>query len=166
LLTRLSRNVPGVPVAACVDAIYITPERGRDLRAVGEIMAVAGAGLEGDRYQLGRGSFSRWPGDGRAVSLIAAEAIEAIHAETGLDLSSGRSRRNIVTRGIDVASLNGRKFRIGEAVFRGTRLCTPCKYLERLIGPGTFEALKGRGGLRADILETGVIRAGDEIVAL
>jgi MOSC domain-containing protein YiiM len=164
LLTRLSRNVPGVVAAPCVDAIYITPDRGLPLKETGEVLAIAGAGLEGDRYQLGRGSFSRWPGDGRAVSLIAAEAIEAILAETGLDLSGGRSRRNIVTLGVELAGWNGRKFRIGEAVFRGTRLCTPCKYLERLVGPGTFDTLKGRGGLRADILETGSIRAGDEIV--
>ena len=158
--------MPGIVAAPCVSAIYIAPDRGLALQEVGEVLALAGAGLAGDRYQLGRGSFSRWPGDGRAASFIAAEAIEAILAETGLDLSNGRSRRNIVSRGVDLAALNGRKFRIGEAVFRGTRLCTPCKYLERLIGPGTFEALKGRGGLRADILETGMIRAGDEVVIL
>ena len=131
-----------------------------------QVLAIAGAGLEGDRYQLGRGSFSRWPGDGRALSLIAAEAINAIFAETGLDLSDGRSRRNVVTRAVELAALNGRKFRIGEAIFRGTRLCTPCKYLERLVGPRAFDAMKGRGGLRADILQSGVIRAGDEIVVL
>jgi MOSC domain-containing protein YiiM len=149
-----------------VDAIYVTGNRRLDLRAVEEILAIAGAGLDGDRYQLRRGSFSRWPGDGRAVSLIAAEAIEAISAETGLDLSNGRSRRNVVTRGVDLATLNGKKFRIGRAVFRGTRLCTPCKYLNRLVGPGAFDALKGRGGLRADILESGVIRVGDEVHTL
>jgi MOSC domain-containing protein YiiM len=110
-----------------VDAIYVTPERGFVLQEVGEVRAIAGAGLEGDRYQLGRGSFSRWPGDARAVSLIAAEAIEGILAQTGLDLSGGRSRRNLVTRGVELAGLNGRKFRIGEAVLRGTRLCTPCR---------------------------------------
>jgi MOSC domain-containing protein YiiM len=158
--------VSGLVAARCVDAIYVTPDRGLDLQPVGEVMAIAGVGLEGDRYQLGRGSFSRWPGDGRAASLIAAEAIEAILAETGLDLSNGRSRRDIVTRGVDLAALNGKKFRIGAAVFRGTRLCTPCRYLERLVGPGTFEAIKGRGGLRADIVQSGVIRAGDEVVVL
>lgn len=158
--------MPEVVAVPCVDAIYIAPDRALELRAIDEVLAIAGKGLEGDRYQLGRGSFSRWPGDGRAVSLIAAEAIDEIFVETGLDLSNGRSRRNIVTRGVDLAVLNGKRFRIGEAVFRGTRLCTPCRYLERLVGPGTFDAIKGRGGLRADIVESGVIRAGDEIVAL
>jgi MOSC domain-containing protein YiiM len=152
--------------ADCVHAIYIAAARGLNLHSLSEVRAIAGQGLEGDRYQLGRGSFSRWLGDGRAVSLIAVETIGAISSETGLDLSSGRSRRNIVTRGVHLQELNGRRFRIGDAVFRGTRLCAPCTYLERLVGPGTFDALRGRGGLRADILESGMIRAGDEIILL
>jgi MOSC domain-containing protein YiiM len=149
---------------AVVEMIYVASVRGEPMRSLTQVRAVAGEGLEGDRYQVGQGSFSRWPGDGRAVSLIEIEAVEAILRETGIDVAAGQSRRNIVTRGVRLAGLNGRRFRIGTAVFRGTRLCAPCGYLERLVGPGTFAALKGRGGLRADIVEGGVIRAGDEIV--
>jgi MOSC domain-containing protein YiiM len=147
-----------------VEAIYVASERGQPMQSVIEVVAVAGQGLVGDRYQLNRGSFSRWPDAGRAVSLIEAEAIKDVLRETGIDLRDGRHRRNIVTRDIRLAELNGRTFRIGAATFRGARLCAPCGYLERLVGPGTFAALKGRGGLRAGIIDAGAFRVGDAIV--
>ena len=146
--------------------IFIGPGRRVPLVEASEIRAVPGRGLEGDRYFAGIGSFSRWPGSGRAVSLIEAEAIDAVRAEHGIDLSAGHSRRNLVTRGVRLLDLDGRAFRIGTAAFRGVRPCAPCAYLERLVGPGTFDALKGRGGLRADVIEEGVIRAGDVLVLL
>ena len=149
-----------------VRAIYIAPAARAAMTAVDQVLAVAERGLEGDRYFFGEGSFSRWPGTGRNVTLIEAEAIEAARDETGIDLSDGRSRRNIVTAGVRLAELNGRKFRIGDAVLRGTRECAPCKHLERLTEPGVEDAFKGRGGLRAEILQGGVIRAGDVIEPL
>lgn len=150
-------------MAGHLESIFIAPAARVALVAVPEVVAIADRGLAGDRYSEGTGAFSRWPGLGRAVSLIAAEAIEAILREANVDLAEGRSRRNLVTRDVDLASLNGRKFRIGDALFRGARLCAPCGYLERLVGPGAFAALRGRGGLRADILESGLVRAGDAI---
>lgn len=84
-------------------------------------------------------------------------------SEHGIDLSNGRSRRNIVTSGLKLEELQGRKFRIGTAVFRGERPCAPCQFLEGLTEPGVFEALKNRGGWRADILTEGVIHVGDAI---
>ena len=149
-----------------VAAIYIAPDRGAAMAAVAEAVAAADRGLEGDRYFHGRGSFSRWPGEGRAITLIEQEAIDAILAEHGIDLRDGRGRRNVVTAGVALAELNGRKFRIGEALLRGARLCAPCRYLERLIGPGTYDAMKGRGGLRANIERGGLIRVGDAVEPL
>jgi MOSC domain-containing protein YiiM len=149
-----------------LDSIFIAPSAKARPIPVPDVRALAGQGLEGDRYALGVGSFSRWPGGGRAVSLIEAEALDAIHHETGIDLREGRSRRNLVTRGVRLTQLVGRTFRIGTAVFRGDRPCQPCKFLERLTAPGAFAALNGRGGLRADVIETGVVRPGDEIVPL
>ena len=128
-----------------------------------EVLAVPERGLEGDRYFHGRGSFSRWPGEGRDVTLIEREAVDFLLREHGIDLRDGRSRRNITTAGGSLAELNGRKFRIGGAVLRGARECAPCRHLERLIVAGLFDAMKGRGGLRANILEGGTIRVGDVI---
>ncbi len=144
-------------------AIYVAPVARATMTPVVEVLAVSERGLDGDRYFLGEGSFSRWPGTGRNVTLIEEETIENVRAETGIDLSGGRSRRNIVTAGIRLAELNGRQFRVGQALLRGTRECAPCKHLERLTEPGVEAAFKGRGGLRAEILRGGVIRAGDVI---
>jgi MOSC domain-containing protein YiiM len=146
-----------------VDSVWLAGEAGAALEDVSEALAIAGRGLAGDRYARGLGSFSRWPGGGRAVSLIEAEVIEAVAAGHGLDLSGGRSRRNIVTRGVRLNELVGKRFRVGGALFRADRLAQPCGYLERRVGPGLQAALRGRGGLRADVLEAGVIRPGDAV---
>jgi MOSC domain-containing protein YiiM len=146
--------------------IWISPAARAPLVGLAEVRAVPGRGLEGDRYFFARGSFSRWPGTGRAVSLIAEETLEAVCAEHGFDLRGGRSRRNLVTSGIGLTDLQERTFRIGTAVLRGVRSCAPCHYLERLTEAGVFDALKGRGGLRADVIEEGILHIGDAIELL
>ncbi|HEX5269831.1 MAG TPA: MOSC domain-containing protein [Gemmataceae bacterium] len=146
-----------------VHAIYIVAGRGRPLLAVPEVLAVAGKGLEGDRYFLGKGSLSRWPGPGRQVTLIEHEALEAVRDEHGLDLGGGLARRNIVTRGVELGDRKGQRFRIGTALFRAVQPCQPCGYLERKTQAGAFAALKGRGGLRAEVPEGGVIRVGEAV---
>ncbi len=134
--------------------------------AAGAVDVLAGQGFAGDRYALGTGAFSRWPGSGRAVTLIEREAIDVILRETGIDFTGGESRRNVVTTGTELAAFNGKVFRIGTAILRGARLCAACMYLQRLVGPGVFDAMKGRGGLRVDVVEPGVIRVGDPIEAV
>ena len=146
--------------------IWISATARDPLLSIAEVRAVPGRGLEGDRYFFERGSFSRWPGKGREVSLIAEEALDAVRAEHGIDLREGRSRRNLVTSGIALDDLQERTFRIGTAVFRGVRPCAPCEYLERITEAGVFEALKGRGGLRADVIEEGILHVGDSIDVL
>jgi MOSC domain-containing protein YiiM len=145
-----------------ISAIHVAAGAGEPLLAVSRVQAVPGRGLEGDRYFLGQGSFSRWPGTGRALTLIEQEVIEAVLAG-GLDLTDGRSRRNVTTSGIALLGLIRRRFRIGTALFWGERPCEPCAYLERRIGAGLVEVLKGRGGLRTEVLEEGFFQVGDAI---
>jgi MOSC domain-containing protein YiiM len=154
----------GLTMNGLVRAIYLASSAGEALTAVSEVRALIGRGLEGDRYERGIGSFSRWPGTGRAVTLIEQEVIDSVLDATGLDLDTGRSRRNIVTEGVRLNVLVGKTFRIGTVLFRGERLAEPCAYLQRRIGEGLVEVLKGRGGLRADVLEEGIIRAGEALV--
>ena len=154
-----------VSVLGVIEAISIAPTARAGLILVPSAEAVAGRGLVGDRYYLGVGAFSRWPGEGRQITLIEAEAVDAIMSETGIDLSAGRHRRNVVTRGFRLADLFERRFRLGRALLRGQRLCAPCTYLERLVVPGVFAALRGRGGLRAEIIEGGTIAVGDRVDA-
>lgn len=149
-----------------VEGIYLTGANGEPLAGVDRAGAVAGRGLEGDRYFSGKGEFSGGVRAGRALTLIEAEAIEALAAERGIQLASGESRRNLVTRGIGLNDLVGRRFRVGEVECYGDRLCDPCNYLEKHTLPGALKGLANRGGLRADILTDGEISVGDPVVAL
>ncbi len=147
-----------------VIGIYITAVRGELPVAVEAVAALAGAGLSGDRYAVGAGTWSGWPGTGRAVTLIAAEVLDSLLAP--YRLSAPEARRNLLTRGVDLNALVGREFCIGGARLRGQRLCEPCRHLEELTRPGVAARLSGRGGLRADVLESGLIRRGDALEIL
>jgi MOSC domain-containing protein YiiM len=149
-----------------VHSIHLAPDAESPVVAVNEVLAVPERGLEGDRYFHGRGSFSRWPGEGRDVTFIELEVVEAILREHDVDLRDGRSRRNIVTSGGSLAELNGKTFRIGRAVVWGARECAPCRHLERLLSAELMESMKGRGGLRGNVRQGGVIRVGDVIEPL
>jgi MOSC domain-containing protein YiiM len=131
--------------------------------SVSEIRAVPGQGLEGDRSFRKTGTHSTWPGTGREVTLVEAEASEAIARESGIVLAPGASRRNITTRGVPLNHLVGRRFRVGEVMLEGVRLCEPCGHLESLTQAGVREGLIHRGGLRARILRKGLIRVGDPV---
>lgn len=146
-----------------VFAIHATPEAAGEMVSVAEIRAVPGQGLEGDRYFRKAGTYSNRPGTGREVTLIEAEAVEAIAREAGIVLAPGASRRNITTRGVALNHLVGKQFRIGEVILEGVRLCEPCGHLEGLTQAGVREGLIHRGGLRARILTEGTIRVGNPI---
>lgn len=145
-----------------VVSIHITKAAGQPMETVPEARAIAGRGLEGDRYFLGTGYYSSRPADGRELTLIETETLEALPA-LGIKLSAAESRRNIATAGVPLNHLVGREFRVGEVRLRGTRLCEPCRYLEGLTQAGAMSALVHRGGLRALILADGFIRVGDPI---
>jgi MOSC domain-containing protein YiiM len=126
------------------------------LARVDRVEAVAGRGLEGDRYYEGRGTFSG-PGRGYQVTLVEAEALDAV------DLPWEQARRNIVTRGIALNALVGRRFTVGTVECVGRRLAEPCSHLEKLTRPGLLRPLVHRAGLRADILRGGTIATGDRV---
>jgi hypothetical protein len=140
-----------------VEAIAIAPDAEAPMTLVDAVTAHAGRGLEGDRYVDGRGTFSNRYARGIDVTLIEAEALEA------LGFTPADARRNVVTRGIDLNALTGARFRIGDVEVQGQRLCEPCAHLARL-SPGTLRPLVHRGGLRADIVVGGTIRVGDPVL--
>jgi len=144
------------PARGMVAAVLITARAEAPLARVHEAQALAGRGLAGDRYAAGRGTFSG-PRRGYELTLAEAEVLDEIQ------LPWEQARRNIVTRGISLNGLVGRRFRIGSVECVGRRLAEPCAHLERLARPGLLRPLVHRGGLRADITEGGVIRPGDEI---
>jgi len=108
------------------------------------------------------GTFSK-PLPDRELTLIEAEAIEAVKHEYDFELAPGDARRNVVTRGVALNHLVGREFQIGDVKIRGIRLCEPCKHLQRLTGRDVILGLTHRGGLRAQILTEGTIHVGDPV---
>jgi MOSC domain-containing protein YiiM len=135
------------------------------MKSVREVRALAGQGLEGDRYALKLGTYSNQPGSGRDVTLIEMEALEALKGDYQITLEPGSTRRNIVTRGVALNHLVGVEFTVGDAILRGTRLCDPCAHMEKLTVKGAMRGLIHRGGLRAEIIRGGVIRIGDPVGA-
>lgn len=145
-------------MAGRVEGIFISPERGLLPEPVESVRALAGRGLEGNRY-----FFQSDAPPGTALTLIAAEAVEAMEREDGISIEPHESRRNVVTRGIDVNELVGKTFRIGDVECRGIELCEPCTHLQAMTKPGIIKGLAHRGGLNADILSDGEIRIGDAV---
>ena len=147
-----------------VESIHIAMSAEAPVRGMAEVTAIAGVGLECDRYAARTGSFSARPKPGRQITLIEAESIAALERELGMTLAPGETRRNLVTRGIALNHLVGREFTVGEVRLRGHELCEPCGDLARMTGKlQILPGLVHRGGLRAEILEGGVIRVGDEV---
>jgi MOSC domain-containing protein YiiM len=148
--TRTTGTVEAIAIAAAAEA---------PMALVEQATARAGQGLEGDRYAGGEGTFSNPHSRGHDLTLIEAEVVDS------LGVAPEVPRRNVVTRGIDLNALVGRRFRVGEVECEGQRLCEPCAHLQRLTEPRLLRALVHRGGLRADIVSGGVIRVGDALVA-
>jgi MOSC domain-containing protein YiiM len=146
-------------------AIQIGRQAEGRLESVPEVRVIPGKGLEGDRYFRGEGSFSKNPGGGRQVTLVASEMLDVLRDEYGIALQAAETRRNLVTKGVSLNDLVGQVFQIGSVRLKGVRLAEPCSHLERLTQPGVIKGLVHRAGLRADILDEGVLRVGDEIVA-
>ena len=143
-------------------SINTAPDAGHPLVEVPDVYAVPGRGLKGDRYFFEQGSFSRWPGPHRDVSLIAVEDLKHIENESGIVLSVQDSRRNILTQDVPLRDLLKKEFYVGNVLMRGERLCQPCKYLARLLNePHLVKAMINKGGIRARILSEGTIRKGD-----
>jgi MOSC domain-containing protein YiiM len=146
-----------------VEAIYISGTAAAPTKALDAVLAIPGVGLEGDRYALKLGTFYK-PLPDYELTLIEAEAVEAMRRDYGVELAAGDARRNIVTRGVALNHLVGKEFTVGNVRIRGIRLCEPCDHLERLTGKPVLKGLLHRGGLRAQILTEGTIHAGDEVV--
>ena len=151
-----------------VEGIFTTPSAGQSMVSHLEATAVAGRGLLGDRYHDGVGYYSERPseGGGREVTLIEAEELDRLRREHGLELTPIESRRNVVTRGIRLLDLIGRRFKVGKVVCEGVKICEPCAYLEELTGKPVNEPLVHRAGLRANVLVGGRLRVGDVVEAI
>ena len=141
-----------------IDQICIAPSEGGEIQEVAEIEAIPGTGLSGDRYCKPNAAPET------QITLIEAEAIDEFNQTFSLNLSATQFRRNVITRDVQLNSLEGKSFSVGEVKLRGIELCEPCAYLQNLLQiPGLVKQLTHKGGLRCEILSDGVIRSDDLI---
>ena len=153
----LNELLARLPQRGVVEWIGVRPARRIPLTRVEEAEARAGSGLTGDH-------FSGSPESKRQVTLIQAEHLQVIAQLLRHEsLDPGLLRRNIVVRGINLLALNGARFSIGGALFEGTGACHPCSRMEEALGTGGYNAMRGHGGITARVLESGIIRRGDEV---
>ncbi|WP_369132134.1 MOSC domain-containing protein [Modestobacter sp. I12A-02662] len=147
-----------------VEGLAVAPAAEAEMRLIEVASARAGRGLDGDRYAAGAGTFSPRAGHrpGYDLTLMAAEVLDEL-ATAGHAIDFAATRRNVLTRGIDVNALVAVTFRIGDVLCAGRRLCEPCVHLDRLSGPGLLRPLIHKGGLRVDVLTDGEIRLGAPI---
>jgi len=147
---------PGPSEDMTVVAIHLAADHGAPVRPVESVRARAGVGLEGDRHYFPHGDAR----PGEALTLVEEEVV----AEVGLP--AGGTRRQVTVRGVRLAELIGRRFRVGGVECYGVEICEPCLTLERNTRPGIIKDLVHRAGINADILTDGTISIGDEVAVL
>lgn len=156
--SELYRLMSQFPRSGRVQWIGLRPAREVEMVEVDEAEAVAGKGLQGDRYMLANSSGKR------GVTLIQAEHLPAIAALSGhAAVAPAVLRRNLVVAGIPLLALKGRRFRVGGVLLEATGSCDPCSRMEAALGPGGFNAMRGHGGLTARILDGGTLHVGDAV---
>ena len=147
-------------MGAKVDAIFVSAGNGMPVNRIGRVRALKARGLEGDRYCMDENVVDE---EQCQVTLISAESLAEAESISGLRLSSGEHRRNLVIAGIELDELRNQRFSIGEAVMEYSGERPPCGYLERLTERGMKKTLEGRGGICARVVKSGWIEEGAPI---
>jgi MOSC domain-containing protein YiiM len=143
-------------------SIQIAEQEGAPLVEVDQVHAVAGRGLEGDRFFINEGEEGKRKPSFQ-ITLLEMEAVEALEIERNIKVSPLELRRNLVTRGVRLNELVGKEFTVGKVLLKGILLCEPCGHLASKTEAGVLPGLVHRGGLGADILRTGTIHINDPI---
>ena len=121
--------------------------------AVKQVECVAGKGIYGDRFFDFKEDYKG------QITFFAQEVFDDVCHQLGVSgKSPGVTRRNVITRGVDLNSLIGNRFEVQGIVFEGVAECSPCHWMNEAIAPGAEAALHARGGLRAKILTDGKLR--------
>ena len=152
--------MPGV-----VEQIAISPVETVLPEPVESVELLPDQGPRGDRHFAAEPDPARRK-EGYDLTLIEAEALEAFTAETGIPLSHEESRRNVLTRGVRLNDLVGKRFRVGGVECEGVQLCEPCSHLQGLTRDGVLRGMVHRAGLNANVITGGTIATGDEVAEL
>jgi len=147
LMQRFSK--PGI-----VSAISVRPQRLEAPIIINQVRAIEKKGLEGDRSK----------GGNRQVTLIQKEHMAVVSSFLGKEsIEFTLTRRNILVEGINLLSLKGKQFQIGEAILQYSGDCHPCSRMEDALGEGGYNAMRGHGGITAKIIKSGLISKGDAV---
>ncbi len=153
-LKTLFRSMPQI---GKVEWIGVRPKSDDKMTVLNSVSVTADGGLEGDRFDGGRTGT-------RQVTLIQREHLETVAKLLGQDTIDPKlTRRQIVVSGINLKALKKTRFQIGSVVLEGTADCPPCSRMERNLGPGGYNAMRGHGGLCARVIEDGTISLEDEV---
>jgi len=136
----------------------VTNNNNQKIREVNSIQVLANQGIIGDRH------FKEFNDPYSQLSLIESENIDYYNIKYGLDIPYIDFRRNIITKGIRLNDLIGKKFLVGEVELEGIDLCRPCRHLcELLDQDNIIKEFLRRGGLRCQILSSSSIEIGNKI---
>ncbi|MCX7084528.1 MAG: MOSC domain-containing protein, partial [Methylococcales bacterium] len=138
--------------------IGVRPAKGEPMLVVDEVLADKRSGLMGDRYNGNSGR--------RQVTLLQYEHLAVLESMLGKAIAPETIRRNLLIKGVNLLALKNCQFKIGEAVFQMTGLCHPCSKMENKLGAGGYNAMRGHGGINAQVLQGGLIRVGDKLTVL
>jgi MOSC domain-containing protein YiiM len=157
-MKSLRERVLDVPQVGTVSWIGVRPKHGAELSVRSEVEALEGRGLSGDVAAVAR-AFGK-----RQVTLMQAEHLPVLAAWTRGNVEPGLLRRNLLISGINLIALAQLEFRIGaDVVLLGTGACAPCSKMDETLGPGGFQAMRGHGGITAQVVRGGLIRLGDRV---
>lgn len=155
-MPTLKELIDTLPQLGTVEWIGVRPVRKAQLQVLQQVEVEANHGLAGDHYANSGGK--------RQVTLIQAEHLSAVASMLGVDTVAPETvRRNLVVSGINLLALKDKRFRVGESMLSFTGLCHPCSRMETELGPGGYNALRGHGGITAQVLHGGTIKIGDTV---
>ncbi len=138
--------------------IGLRPGKGEPMLRVDEVLVDTQSGLIGDRYQGNSGR--------RQVTLLQYEHLAVLESMLGKVIPPEVLRRNLLIKGLNLLALKNCHFKMGTAVFQMTGLCHPCSKMETKLGPGGYNAMRGHGGINAQVLQGGKISVGDKLIVL
>jgi len=138
--------------------IGLRAARNQAMSQVDEAVADQNMGLIGDRYNGRSGK--------RHVTLLQQEHLAVITSLANKQVSAEMLRRNLLISGINLLALRAHHFSIGETVFLATGFCHPCSKMEKILGTGGYNIMRGHGGLTAQIITSGNLKINDPVIAL
>ena len=166
-MNAIGSETTGVALSwqGAVRFLHKTPRAFLPMRSFLELELIAGRGIEGDRYLIGQeaGFYSHKPEEGRQVTLFEMETLQALRRDHGIELLPDEHRRNVTVEGVPLNHLVGWRFRLGETVLEATRLSTPCRHIEEILGKAVFDPLINRSGLNCKIIVGGTVHVGDTV---